>query len=85
MNFSFKCFLSNVGEVNLLLFFKKKGSKFTSPTFESTLLFNGKKSIKMRCYLRKKIVMWVGEYERIINFEQLSHTILLFPFVTWNN
>ena len=29
--------------------------------------------------------MWVGEYERIINFEQLSHTILLFPFVTWNN
>lgn len=24
VNFSFKCFLSNVGEVNLLLFFKKK-------------------------------------------------------------
>ena len=86
MNFSFKCFLSNVGEVNLLLFFKKKkSSKFTSPTFESTLLLNGKKSIKMRCYLRKKIVMWVAEYERIINFEQLSHTILLFPFVIWNN
>ena len=64
-----------------MLFFQKKKKKNNIYFF----LFNGKKSIKMRCYLRKKIVMWVGEYERIINFEQLSHTILLFPFVTWNN
>ena len=82
MNFSFKCFLSNVGEVNLLLFFSKKKKKKTVLIF---CYLMAKNQLKCGVIYEKNIVMWVGEDERIINCEQLSHTILSFPLLTWNN
>ena len=64
MNFSFKCFLSNVEEINLLLFLFKK---IKNSDFDFCYLMENN---QLKCgIVYKKIAMRESDDERMINYE----------------